>query len=93
MHRDQVLGLPAGAELLASTDKCANHGFVMPGRAITVQGHPEFTADIMAEILELRRASGLFADDVYHSGVARTSDAHDGVFIAQAFLRFLQEGQ
>ncbi|KAK4150164.1 class I glutamine amidotransferase-like protein [Chaetomidium leptoderma] len=91
MHRDQVFGIPAGAELLAFTDKCPNHGFVIPKRVITVQGHPEFTEDIMGEILELRHESGLFTDDVYHSGVARNGDHHDGVAMAQVFLDFLQE--
>ena len=91
MHRDQVFGLPAGAELLASTDKCPNHGFIIPGRVITVQGHPEFTADIMGEILELRHESGLLDDEIYQSGVARNGDHHDGVFLTQVFLKFLQE--
>lgn len=91
MHRDQVFGVPPGAEVLASTDKCPNHGFLLPGRAITVQGHPEFTADIMEELLELRHESGLFADDLYQSGKERNGGHHDGIFMAQAFLKFLQE--
>lgn len=91
MHRDQVFNVPAGAELLASTDKCMNHGFIIPGRVITVQGHPEFTEDIMREILELRHESGLLTDEVFKSGMARNGDDHDGVLVAQAFLRFLQE--
>ncbi|KAL2164819.1 hypothetical protein VTH06DRAFT_115 [Thermothelomyces fergusii] len=90
MHRDQVLGLPPGAELLASTEKCGNHGFVIPGRAICVQGHPEFTGDIMDEILELRHQSGLFTDELYQDGKSRNSDHHDGVFVAQVFVKFLQ---
>lgn len=91
MHRDQVFGLPAGAKLLASTDKCANHGFLIPGRALTIQGHPEFTEDIMREILELRRETGLFSADLFQSGLERNGDHHDGVYIAQVFLRFLQQ--
>ncbi|KAL1836506.1 hypothetical protein VTJ49DRAFT_5064 [Mycothermus thermophilus] len=91
MHRDQVLGLPEGAQLLASTDVCPNHGFLIPGRVITVQGHPEFTADIMREILDLRHEAGIFPDDVYASGVERNGDHHDGVLVARAILRFLQE--
>ncbi|EAQ87719.1 hypothetical protein CHGG_04338 [Chaetomium globosum CBS 148.51] len=91
MHRDQVFGVPPGAEVLASTDKCPNHGFLIPGRAITVQGHPEFTEDIMGEILELRHESGLFVDDLYRSGKERNGDHHDGIFMAQVFLKFLQE--
>ncbi|KAK0641321.1 class I glutamine amidotransferase-like protein [Cercophora newfieldiana] len=91
MHRDQALGVPPGATLLASSAICPNHGFLTPGNLITVQGHPEFTSDIMREILESRRAIGLFTDDVYESGMERRSEAHDGVFMARAFLKFLQE--
>ncbi|SPQ20241.1 7e267bcc-6487-4fdf-84ba-ac5622dabeff [Thermothielavioides terrestris] len=91
MHRDQAFSVPAGAELLASTDKCMNHGFIIPKRVITVQGHPEFTEDIMRELLETRHASGLFTDELYESGVARNGDHHDGVLMAQVFIKFLQE--
>ncbi|KAK3940317.1 putative gmp synthase [Diplogelasinospora grovesii] len=91
MHRDQVKGLPAGAELLAETDTCPNQGFIIPGRAITVQGHPEFTAEIIKEILETRHDAGVITDDIYRSGIDRMADEHDGVLLARAFLDFLQQ--
>ncbi|KAL2121073.1 hypothetical protein VTJ04DRAFT_5100 [Mycothermus thermophilus] len=91
MHRDQVFGVPDGAELLASSDKCPNHGFWIPGKVLTVQGHPEFTAEIMREILDLRKEAGIFPEGVYESGVERNGDHHDGVLVAKAILRFLQE--
>ncbi|KAH6634979.1 class I glutamine amidotransferase-like protein [Chaetomium sp. MPI-SDFR-AT-0129] len=93
MHRDIVFGLPDGAELLASTEKCANHGFLIPNKVITVQGHPEFTDDIMDEILELRHASGVLTDAEYASGKTRNKQEHDGVFMAQVFLKFLLDQQ
>ncbi|KAK0721708.1 class I glutamine amidotransferase-like protein [Lasiosphaeria miniovina] len=91
MHRDQAFGLPAGAELLAESDKCANHGFVMPGRAITVQGHPEFTEDMIREILEARHATGLFSDELFQSGMDRKGNEQDGVLMARVFLKFIQQ--
>lgn len=91
MHRDKVFSVPAGAELLASTDKCMNHGFFIPKLVITVQGHPEFTGEIMQEILDVRHESGLLTDEVYQNGMARNGDHHDGVLMAQVFLRFLQK--
>ncbi|KAK3400356.1 class I glutamine amidotransferase-like protein [Sordaria brevicollis] len=90
MHRDHVVGVPEGAQLLASTNVCENQGFVIPGKVITVQGHPEFTVDIMEELLESRRAIGLFNEELYGSGVERNK-VDDGVFIAQAFYRFLTQ--
>lgn len=90
MHRDQVYGIPAGAQLLASTEKCPNHGFLVPNRVITIQGHPEFTSEIMNEILVLRHGTGLFTDEVYESGVQRNGDHHDGVDVTKVFIQFLQ---
>ena len=90
MHRDHVVGVPEGARLLASTDVCENQGFIIPGTVMTVQGHPEFTTDIMEELLESRRAIGLFNDELYGSGVERNK-VDDGLFIAQAFYRFLSQ--
>lgn len=90
MHRDIIFSNPEGAENLAENDICTTQGFLLPGRAITLQGHPEFTADIVREILELRHDAGVFTDEDYASAVDRAENDHDGVRIAQAYLRFLR---
>ncbi len=64
---------------------------LLPGRAVTVQGHPEFTEGIVREILESRHNANILADDIYESGVGRVADRHDGVAIAKAFLTFMRE--
>ncbi|KAK4227185.1 putative glutamine amidotransferase [Podospora fimiseda] len=91
MHRDQVYSHPANSLLLASTEKCPNQGFLIPGRCITIQGHPEFTEEIMQEILELRHGTGLFTDEMFENATSRNGDDHDGVFVTKAFIKFLQE--
>ncbi|KAL1876451.1 hypothetical protein Daus18300_002695 [Diaporthe australafricana] len=90
MHRDIVFSNPEGAQNLGENNVCTTQGFILPGKAITVQGHPEFTDDIIREILELRHDTKVFTDEVYNSGVERAKNDHDGVKIAQAFLRFIQ---
>ncbi|ERT03391.1 GMP synthase (glutamine-hydrolyzing) [Sporothrix schenckii 1099-18] len=90
MHRDIVVEYPAGAVPLASTDVCAVQGMLLPGRAVTVQGHPEFTGPIVREILEARHAMGVLSDDVYQKGIDVVDDKHDGEAIARAFLKFAQ---
>ncbi|KAJ4387107.1 hypothetical protein N0V93_007694 [Gnomoniopsis smithogilvyi] len=90
MHKDMVLATPAGAQELAETDVCANQGFILPGKAITVQGHPEFTGEIVPEILGLRHETGIFDEETYKSGMERVRKEHDGVRIAQAFLKFIR---
>ncbi len=93
MHRDAVFSYPAHAIPLGQTATCAVQGFLLPGRAVTVQGHPEFTEDIMREILEARHNNGILVDDVYRPAIARVAEEHDGVAVARAFLRFMRERQ
>lgn len=44
-HHDQVLQLPEGARLLATSDFCRYEGFRIGHHILTFQGHPEFTVD------------------------------------------------
>jgi GMP synthase-like glutamine amidotransferase len=91
MHSDAVLTVPEGAHLLGSNAACAIQGLYLPGRYLTVQGHPEFTNDIVSEILTNRHKTGVFPDDVFREGMSRAPAHHDGVAIGRAFLRFLRE--
>jgi len=61
------------------------------GRLITVQGHPEFSGEIVAELLEARHKTGVFDDEMYEEGMSRVRKRHDGVAIGAAFVRFLRE--
>ncbi|KAL1888524.1 hypothetical protein Sste5346_009480 [Sporothrix stenoceras] len=90
MHRDIVVEYPEGAVPLASTDICSVQGMLLPGRAVTVQGHPEFTGPIVREILEARHKIGVLNDEIYQNGIDVVDDKHDGEAIARAFLKFAQ---
>ncbi|CAK7212853.1 hypothetical protein SBRCBS47491_001605 [Sporothrix bragantina] len=90
MHRDAVLDYPTGAVPLAASDMCPVQGMLVPARAVTVQGHPEFTGTIVREILESRHDLGILSDDIYQGGIDVVDDAHDGEAIARAFLKFAQ---
>jgi hypothetical protein len=89
MHRDIVFGYPSDATPLGATTKCQNQGMYVKGRYITVQGHPEFTPDIVEEVLETRQKAGVFPDGVFDDGMKRLRDHHDGVQVAVVFLKFL----
>lgn len=91
MHRDAVFSYPAGAVPLADTDVCPVQGMLVPGKVITVQGHPEFTEGIVREILESRHDSKIISDELYKSGIDRVANEHDGLTIARAFLKFMRE--
>lgn len=91
MHRDIVHEHPQGTLPLATTDVCAVQGFYVPGRVIAVQGHPEFTEYIVSEVLRMRHDQKIFGDALFEDAIGRAADEHDGVLIAQAFIKFLRE--
>lgn len=91
MHRDIVYTYPDSVEQLGYSDRCEVQGMYIKNRLITVQGHPEFTEQIVTELLESRHASGVFDDTMYEDGMVRVVKPHDGVAVGAAFLRFLLE--
>jgi hypothetical protein len=91
MHRDEASEFPKGTIPLARNDISATQAMYIPKRMIAVQGHPEFTEDMVREILKARHENGTFSDPVYEEGLSRVGNEQDGVAIAQAFLRFLRE--
>ncbi|TGZ82353.1 glutamine amidotransferas-like protein class-I [Ascodesmis nigricans] len=92
MHRDIVTAVPKGAVNIGATDRCSIQGLYSPGKFISVQGHPEFTDEIVTEILTSRHDLGVFTDEEYGDMMGRVENEHDGVVIAKAFLRFVVEG-
>lgn len=91
MHRDIVFEYPEGVEKLGASPRCLVQGMYIKGKYITIQGHPEFTEEIVSEILTLRNKQGIFNDEQYQEAMARVGNHHDGVAVAQGFLRFLLE--
>lgn len=91
MHRDIVYTFPEGVEALAHSTVCDVQGMYIPHRLLTVQGHPEFTREIMEEIIETRHRTGIFDDEAYDAHMKKVALEHDGVLVGQAFLRFLLE--
>lgn len=88
MHRDAVLSLPEGAYNLGSSDRCNIQGMIVPGKAITVQAHPEFDDFIMENIIKTRRAQNVFDEGMAADGIARAKRQHNGVQICAAFLNY-----
>jgi len=87
-HQDQVIQLPPGAELLGGDAFCPNLFFTIEDRVLGVQGHPEFTAGIMHEILEARR--DIYGQQLYDTA-ARSIDngSPDNQLLAQWIANFL----
>ncbi|KAF8919530.1 class I glutamine amidotransferase-like protein, partial [Mucidula mucida] len=93
MHRDYVVSLPEGYELLAENDVCTVQGFVkqVDGKVkvITVQGHPEFTEDIVDKLVTVRGESGILSQDMVKDVARRRKDPTDGAKIADAIWKII----
>lgn len=56
-HQDQVVEAPEGAEALASSPFCRNAVLSYGRRAWTIQPHPEFGGEVVAEYARTRRGT------------------------------------
>lgn len=82
-HQDQVHELPAGTRLLLSAPSCPVAGF-LAGGLLTVQGHPEFPAELACS-LYASRVERLGAD-VVDTALATLDRPLDAGRIADAIL-------
>lgn len=53
-HQDQVIELPAGAEVLAGSDFCPYYMMQIGSHFFTIQGHPEFTKSYSRDLMVSR---------------------------------------
>lgn len=54
-HKDQVLEVPDGATVVASTDRCPIAAYRVGDHVMSVQAHPEFVPDLAASLYDSRR--------------------------------------
>ncbi len=87
-HQDQVLALPEGATLLASSEFCPVAAYTVGDRVLAVQPHPEFDLDYAAFLLNRRRP--VLGDEAVETRLQGLSQGHDGLRIAQEILSFVR---
>jgi GMP synthase-like glutamine amidotransferase len=93
VHQDQVVALPPGATVLAAGAGCpyAALAYGDPDRpgAISVQPHPEFDADYLADLLRLRAGSVYPAEEAAAAGasLARATDDEAWARLIAGYLR------
>lgn len=51
-HQDEVFEVPLGAEVIASSDKTGVEMFKIEDHILGIQGHPEYTKDILHDIID-----------------------------------------
>lgn len=62
MHQDQVLDMPPGARLVASSEFCPIAALAYGDHAISFQAHPEYDNGFERELIEIRRGSPIPAE-------------------------------
>ncbi|WBU55948.1 type 1 glutamine amidotransferase [Paracoccus sediminicola] len=88
-HQDQVTQRPDGAEIAGQNEFCENAALIYPGRAYTVQAHPEFKDDFVEGLIETR-AKGVVPDALLDTARSRMGGKRDSDRIAdriEAFFR------
>lgn len=51
-HQDEILELPLGAQVIASSDKTGVEVFTLNNHILGIQGHPEYNKDILYHLIE-----------------------------------------
>ncbi len=87
-HRDQVVALPADAEILARSPQCPVAAIAVGDRAIGFQGHPEFTARYVAALYEGRRDR--IGDDLVDAAIRSLDEPTDADAVAAAIVAFVE---
>ena len=90
-HKEQVVDLPNGCEIVTSSPQCPIGGFVIGAQVYTTQNHPEMTADFIEALI------ANFADDIgkevaQGAKASLTQRADNGLY-AQTIARFFEHAK
>lgn len=87
-HRDQVTGLPADAELVATAGYCPVGAYRVGDHVFCVQGHPEFTPDLSRTLTTRRRAD--IGEDTADAALASLAQPLDHARVVGWMARMLR---
>jgi len=85
-HQDQVVELPTGAELIASSRFCPNSMYVINEQVLSMQGHPEFNADYAETMMQTRRKR--IGEQTFAAGIASLQNPTDELLLAKWIIQF-----
>ncbi len=86
-HKDQVVRLPARAEVFAATLSCPNSGFTIDEHILTFQGHPEFSKGYSHALMDLRR--DLLGEPIYSDGIASLANPVHQWMVGHWIINFI----
>ena len=90
-HQDQVTTVPPMAEVIGTSDTCANAALIYGNRIWTIQPHPEFSAD-MIDALATHRGPGVVPDGQLAAARAALPNPTQHSVIAADMAAFLKRG-
>jgi len=90
-HQDQVTELPGDAQVLASSQFCKYAALAYGDTVFTIQPHPEFNAEFMADLIDARRE--VLPDHVADKGLASLATPVDSDLIADKIKALFKSGR
>ncbi|MCU0909422.1 MAG: type 1 glutamine amidotransferase [Rhodobacteraceae bacterium] len=89
-HQDQVIEPPPGAQVIGTSSFCRNAALLYPGRAFTVQAHPEFGPDVLQVLIE-NRGRGVIEEQLLSEAAAGLAGSLDQATLAARIAAFFRE--
>ena len=89
VHQDQVTQPPDGATVFAGNDFCPIAAYHVGGRILGIQGHPEFTPEVVDAIMDFREES--MGPGTVEEARATLKGRNDADTVAAAIVRFIEE--
>ncbi len=90
-HQDQVIAVPAGAEVAGRAEGCDVAALRYGDRIFSVQPHPEFDATMMDRLIE-HRAVGVVPDPLRDHARALLDTPTDSAAMAGTIAAFFKKG-
>ncbi|MFT7246085.1 MAG: GMP synthase-like glutamine amidotransferase [Candidatus Azotimanducaceae bacterium] len=87
-HKDQVNHLPAGAELLATSEFCPNSMFRIGNHILAFQGHPEFVKGYSEALISMRHE--MLGETVTSQGLTSLEEPTNSPVMARWILNFIE---
>ena len=89
-HQDQVVEVPKGAQVIGSSDFCANAALLYDDRMLTIQPHPEYGDDFVNGLIEYR-GKGMVDPALLDAARNQMGKPTDRLAFAQRMRDFFQK--
>ncbi len=87
-HQDQVVAPPPEAEVIGSSDFCANAALMIGENILTIQPHPEFSAAMIDALLR-HRAPGVVPAELIDAAKSTLDHPDDSAAFAEMMVKHL----